>query len=696
MAISKQTGVLGGLAALAVTGITVLALSPNIIEVPVGGDIQAAINAAQCGDTVVVQAGGVYPANLTLPNKNCTEFITVQSSRAGELPAGERVNPAIQSLLLATLQSTINAEPVIKTATAAHHYKFIGVHVKTQSPTVFVYDLVRFGEGRQTQATPESVPHHLILDRSWVEGNGEQETQRGVTLNCADCGVINSYTNNIKARGMDTQAVCGWNGTLRAYVLNSYLEATGENVMWGGADPASAQLIPTAIEVRRNTIRKLMAWKGQGYTIKNLVEIKNCIGCTVDGNVIENNWGNEGQAGAAIVVTVRNQDCAAPFSTIQNGVFTNNIVRNSDGVFNFLGEDNEAKPTYEDRPGHPKCSDPGESYGSVRGNGFLVANNVFDKITGAFITINGYYNVIVENNTDRQTCGEGCNTTTFYGEQSLNYTHRNNVHDEKAYGLTGDGSAAGKPTLDKYAPNAVVTGNVIASPYAPWPAGNQAVTALTITSDYRTPYPAGADIDALLAAQAGVIVSQPNPTPSATATATVTPTPTPTPLPSSSPSPVVGGIPAGSAVEVTSAANVREGATVNSAEKFIAPAGLRGTTTAACQQDPASVNVYCAVSFADSSSGFVAMQFLRVVVSAPIPSPTPLPTIAPPSPSPTVVPSPVATPSPSPIPTATPAPTPTPQPSPAPLPFCVSGARPGTPPTCRCRNGTLGSSGKCR
>jgi hypothetical protein len=30
------------------------------------------------------------------------------------------------------------------------------------------------------------------------------------------------------------------------------------------------------------------------------------------------------------------------------------------------------------------------------------------------------------------------------------------------------------------------------------------------------------------------------------------------------------------------------------------------------------------------------------------------------------------------------------------LPFCRSGERPGTPPRCRCRNGFIGGSGKCR
>lgn len=661
MAISKRTGVIGGgAAALAAASITMFTLlSSNAVRVAPGEDLQAAINAAACGAVIEVDAGTAYPTNLTLPAKNCTEFITVQSSRASELPEGVRIDPVAQAPLFATLESVVNAEPVIKTATAAHHYKFIGVHIKTQSTSVFVYDLVRFGNGRPEQSALESVPHHLVLDRSWVEGNGEQPTQRGVSLNCADCGVMNSVVNNIKAQGMDTQAICGWNGTLRAFIINNYLEAGAEIVMMGGSDPAQESMTPRLVEVRRNTIRRPMEWKGKGYTIKNLVEAKNVIGFTIDGNLMENNWGNEGQSGPCLLATVRNQEGSAPYSIITNYVVTNNIVRNCEGVFNFLGTDNE-KP-------------------SQRGSGALISNNVFDKIYGHFITLNGFLNVTVENNTDLQTCSAGCDTILLYGEPSSNFIHRNNAHDEKAYGLFGDGGTNGQAALDRYAPDAVVTGNVIAHPYSPWPTGNQAVESLTITSDYRTPYDGkGANVDDLLAAQAGSGTSQPSPS----ATATVAVSPSPSASPSAT---VLNGIPVASTVEVTSAANVRAAATINSPEKFIAPADLRGTTTGVCQRDTAGgVNVYCPVTFTDSTSGFVAMQFLRVVSATPSPTATPTSTPTPATPTPTPTATPTATPRPSPSPTATP------------LPFCRSGQRPGTPPVCKCRNGMIGNSGKCR
>lgn len=669
MAISRQTGIIaGGMAMLVAGTITMFALLP--------GDLQSQINSAPCGSVIELEAGTTIPANITLPNKNCTEFITIQSSRAKELPEGQRIDPVTQAPLLVTLESTVNAEPVINTATDAHHYKFIGVRIKTQSAAVFVYDLVRFATGS----------HHLSLDRSWVEGNPNQDTQRGVTLNCADCQVINSHITNIRGKGMDTQAVCGWNGTLRAQIINNYLEATGENVMMGGADSSSEAMIPRNIEIRRNTIAKLIEWKGNGYTIKNLIEFKSCIDCTIDGNVLENNWGNEGQAGAAVVITVRNQDCHAPWSTIQNGSFTNNIVRNSVGVFNFLGKDNEAEPTYIEN-GKPKCGDVGESFGSVRGNAFLVANNVFDKITGSFITINGFYSVTVENNTDLQTCVEGCNTATFYGEPSQNYIHRNNVHDEKAYGLAGD---AGKP-MSFYAPNGVITGNVVAHPYSPWPAGNESVAALTITSDYRTPYTGkGADIDKLLAAQAGAgpqPTPTPTPSPSVTPTVTISPSPSATATPTATSTPVTTPTPAQVSPDGTrlppASQIVDEGSGVWTLNGQIMlrngiDTGGRGSLILWLNGKIYAIGVNGGwwIYLGGTSWG---------QVSDPTQPATPTPT-ATPTATPTPVPS---------TPTPTP-PTPRPSPSPTPLRFCASGERPGNPPVCRCRNGFQGNSGKCR
>ena len=64
------------------------------VSVPSGGDVQGAIDSAQCGDSVVLQAGATFDGAFILPNKNCTSAsqITIRSS-ALSLPAS-RVGPA--------------------------------------------------------------------------------------------------------------------------------------------------------------------------------------------------------------------------------------------------------------------------------------------------------------------------------------------------------------------------------------------------------------------------------------------------------------------------------------------------------------------------------------------------------------------------------------------------------------------------
>ena len=73
--------------------------------------------------------------------------------------------------------------------------------------------------------------------------------------------MLNSFISDIKAVNADSQAIVGYNGEGPFTIENNYLEAAGENVMFGGSDPAVTNLVPSDIVLRRNHLFKPLAWR---------------------------------------------------------------------------------------------------------------------------------------------------------------------------------------------------------------------------------------------------------------------------------------------------------------------------------------------------------------------------------------------------------------------------------------------------
>lgn len=417
----------------------------RIIKVGPKDDLQAAINAAQLGDTIVVQAGAIFKGGFVLPVKSGSGEIVIQSSRLSELPEGVRVK-ASQSALFAKLQSDTNAEPVVRTEAGAHHYRLQGLEFSTTTASVKIFDLVRLGEGRQKQKTLDVVPHHIVIDRCYIHGFDTQDVQRGVALNSAETTISNSYISDIHVVGIEAQAIGGWNGPGPYHIINNYLEAAGENIMIGGADPGIPGLVPSDLEIRGNHMFKPLSWKvghptyaGKHWTVKNTLELKNAKNVVIDGNVFENCW-TDAQTGIAILFTTRNQEGSAPWCIVENVTFTNNIVTNADGALNLLGTDNE-KP-------------------SAQGSRIVIGNNLFTNIKGPFLTFNGFHNVSVIHNTHIQTG----NIMILYGKPSQQFVYRDNltVRSPKGYGVFGDATGEGTVALRKFTPDFVFKNNVVA------------------------------------------------------------------------------------------------------------------------------------------------------------------------------------------------------------------------------------------
>src|SRR5260370_28426687 len=100
------------------------------IQVALGGDLQVAINIAQPGDTILLQAGATFTGNFVLPVKAGSSYITIRSSAPDSaLPfANQRIDPSYAAQL-PKIQSG-NGMQAIVTAPGAHHYRLLALEFR--------------------------------------------------------------------------------------------------------------------------------------------------------------------------------------------------------------------------------------------------------------------------------------------------------------------------------------------------------------------------------------------------------------------------------------------------------------------------------------------------------------------------------------------------------------------------------------
>jgi PKD repeat protein len=235
------------------------ALEAQTLYVPAGGNLQQALNSAQPGDTILLQEGAEFVGNFVLPVKSGVGWITVRSSAPDTvLPAaGVRIRPA-DAPHLARLRSP-NSLAALKTAAGTHHW--ILKYLEFAANLNGVGDILQIGDGSSAQNSLSMVPHHITLQHVFVHGDPALGQKRGIALNAALVTISDSHISDCKGVGQDTQAIAGWNGPGPFTIENNYLEGAGENVMFGGADPAIRDLVADGITFRRNYVSRPMAWR---------------------------------------------------------------------------------------------------------------------------------------------------------------------------------------------------------------------------------------------------------------------------------------------------------------------------------------------------------------------------------------------------------------------------------------------------
>jgi hypothetical protein len=415
--------------------------SGRTISVAAGGDLQAALNAAQPGDIVALQPGAVFSGNFALPKKAGEGWIVVRTATPDDkfAPQGARVTPAAAPLMAKIVSP--NSGSAVSTAAGAHHYRFIGIEFTVAPEVKIIYAIVAFGG---TQATEAETPHDLLIDRCYVHGQPKQNSARGILLNSASSAVIDSHVSEVHGAGFDSQAILGYNGPGPFKIVNNFLEAGTENIMFGGADPKIPGLIPSDIEIRANHLFKPMSWRpgdpsfaGIQWTVKNLLELKNAQRVLVQGNFLENIWST------ALVLTPRNQDGTAPWSVVRDVFFRDNVVKNAMSGFSIQASDNLKPSDVVKR--------------------VAIVNNLWLGITRTFFGLTGQRGVPLEDLIIDHNTAVPVGHSAYYAEMGgtpglLRFRLTNNL---LGFGSFGVPFARPEQGLAKVAPGAIISKNAL-------------------------------------------------------------------------------------------------------------------------------------------------------------------------------------------------------------------------------------------
>jgi hypothetical protein len=349
---------------------------------PVGGTIWAAHTSAQLssalkvsqpGDTILLDAGVTYTGGFQLsPKSNPNgKWIYVISTGLSKLPVGKRVSPG-DAVNMAKVV-TPNVAPVFQVNGGANHWRFAGIEMTTASkyvpapkvsPNGYTYFLVG------SQSHPVPLPDSITIDRCYIHGSPTQDTVTAVQGTASNYAVVDSYISDIHAPGQDTQAFASYDSPGPFKVVNNYLEAAGENIMFGGSGGNNNRGVPSDIEIRNNYLFKPLSWVPlttapiNQWVEKNAFELKSAQRVLFDSNVIENVWA-AAQMGFAVVLTVRPSQ-SGDFSVVNDVTITNNVLKNVVSGFNTLAKDDACGPGGP----YPNCKNGGSQ------DRWYIANNL--------------------------------------------------------------------------------------------------------------------------------------------------------------------------------------------------------------------------------------------------------------------------------------------------------------------------------
>ena len=238
-------------------------------------DFKNALNSANPGDTIVLDAGVTYQGNFTLPTKSNSnhKWIYIVGSALSSLPVpGTRVDPATDAANMPKIV-TPNTTAALTLSPGANYYRLVGLELYSASThgcapranpprNCFSYQLLS-----STWVTGQTLADSITVDRCYLHGSPTQDITRAIAANISSFAIVDSYISDIHNYGVDSQAICAWSSPGPIKIVNNLLSATGEDVMFGGAGGLNNPWVPSDIKIPNNHFFKPLTWAQAGVTI---------------------------------------------------------------------------------------------------------------------------------------------------------------------------------------------------------------------------------------------------------------------------------------------------------------------------------------------------------------------------------------------------------------------------------------------
>lgn len=288
--------------------------SAATIHVPVGGNLQAAINTAKCGDVITLEAGATYTGNFNLgPKPVCTgtdgDYITITTNDPSGTPVHltnyPRSDTPTTTASAARMPKAVtpNSYPAFWLNGGMKYWRIKGLDI-TSVKGARAIRLIGFGE--VIPADRSQYPDHIVIEQNWIHPPEEDGTPL-TTANMhrsVDNGIYFEGTNTLiqhndiggfvgryadSNQPMTTAGILITTWADNVVIQNNYIRAWTYGFFFGGGSKGFATVTAT---VTNCTTTSCQFSSTNGITIGKAITV--LVYKAVDSIGIEREWWGQG------------------------------------------------------------------------------------------------------------------------------------------------------------------------------------------------------------------------------------------------------------------------------------------------------------------------------------------------------------------------------------------------------------------